>query len=148
MKSLAYFPETDTLHITLSSTPASGGAENAGAEGEHQDMILSYNERDKWVSITIENASKGVDLNDILSGYGAIIRGKTEVIYSISELADKLDMTPRALRQIIQSMRASGIEVGEQQGGTYPLILSERDKKKIVQWRDEHPKGRILSLRP
>ncbi len=51
MKSLEYFFKTDTLHITLSATPASGGAENAGADGEHRDIILSYNGRDKLVSI-------------------------------------------------------------------------------------------------
>ena len=141
MKSLAYFPETDTLHITLSSAPASGGAENAGADGEHQDVILSYNERDKLVSITIENASTGVDLKDILSGHGKIVRGETEVIYSVSELAGKLDFVPGALREIIHSMRDSGIQVGKRRGPTYPMILSERDAQKIVQWRDEHPKG-------
>ena len=141
MKSLAYFPETDTLHITLSSAPASGGAENAGADGEHQDVILSYNERDKLVSLTIENASTGVDLKDILSGHGKIVRGETEVIYSVSELAGKLDIVPGALREIIHSMRASGIQVGKRRGPTYPMILSERDAQKIVQWRDEHPKG-------
>lgn len=140
MKSLAYFPETDTLHITLSSTPASGGAENAGADGEHQDVILSYNDRDKLVSITIENASTGVDLDDILSGRGKIVRGETEVIYSVSELAGKLDIIPRALCKLIQSMRASGIQVGKQRGPASPMILSEQDAQKIVQWRDEHPK--------
>ena len=139
MKSLAYFPETDTLHITLSSAPASGGAENAGADGEHQDVILSYNDRDKLVSITIENASTGVDLNDILSGRGKIVRGETEVIYLVLELAEKLDITPRALREHIHSMRASGIEVGKQRGPTYPVILSEQDAQKIVRWRDGHP---------
>ena len=142
MKSLEYFPETDTLHITLSSTPASGGAENAGTEGEHQDIILSYNDKDKMVSITIENASKGVDLNDILSGHAKILHGKTEAIYSISELAAKLDITPRTLRNTIHSMRASGIDIGKQYGPTYPIILSEPDAQKIVQWRNEHPRGR------
>ena len=147
MKSLAYFPETDTLHITLSSAPASGGAENAGADGEHQDVILSYNERDKLVSITIENASTGVDLKDILSGRGKIVPGETEVIYSVSELAGKLDIVPGALREIIHSMRDSGIQVGKRRGPTYPMILSERDAQKIVQWRDEHPKGGQKSAR-
>ena len=142
MKSLEYFPETDTLHITLSSTPASGGAENAGTDGEHQDIILSYNDKDKLVSITIENASKGVDLNDILSGHAKILRGKTETIYSISELAAKLDITPRTLRNTIHSMRASGIDIGKQYGPTYPIILSEPDVQRIVQWRNEHPRGR------
>ena len=142
MKSLEYFPETDTLHITLSSTPASGGAENAGSDGEHQDIILSYNDKDKLVSITIENASKGVDLNDILSGHAKILHGKIETIYSISELAEKLDITPRTLRNIIHSMRASGIDIGKQYGPTYPIILSEPDTQKIVQWRNEHPRGR------
>lgn len=142
MKSLEYFPETDTLHITLSSTPASGGAENAGTDGEHQNIILSYNDKDKLVSITIENASKGVDLNDILSGHAKILRGKIETIYSISELAAKLDITPRTLRNTIHSMRASGIDIGKQYGPTYPIILSEPDAQKIVQWRNEHPRGR------
>ena len=142
MKSLEYFPETDTLHITLSSTPASGGAENAGSDGEHQDIILSYNDKDKLVSITIENASKGVDLNDILSGHAKILQGKIETIYSISELAAKLDITPRTLRNTIHSMRASGIDIGKQYGPTYPIILSEPDAQKIVQWRNEHPRGR------
>ena len=142
MKSLEYFPETDTLHITLSSTSASGGAENAGTDGEHQDIILSYNDKDKLVSITIENASKGVDLNDILSGHAKIVRGKIETIYSISELAEKLDITPRTLRNTIHSMRASGIDIGKQYGPTYPIILSEHDAQKIVQWRNEHPRGR------
>ena len=142
MKSLEYFPETDTLHITLSSTSASGGAENAGSDGEHQDIILSYNDKDKLVSITIENASKGVDLNDILSGHAKIVRGKIETIYSISELAEKLDITPRTLRNTIHSMRASGIDIGKQYGPTYPILLSEHDAQKIVQWRNEHPRGR------
>ena len=142
MKSLEYFPETDTLHITLSSTSASGGAENAGSDGEHPDIILSYNDKDKLVSITIENASKGVDLNDILSGHAKIVRGKIETIYSISELAEKLDITPRTLRNTIHSMRASGIDIGKQYGPTYPIILSEPDAQKIVQWRSEHPRGR------
>ncbi len=142
MKSLEYFSEKDTLHITLSSAPASGGAENAGTDGEHQDIILSYNDKDKLVSITIENASKGVDLNDILSGHAKILHGKIETIYSISELAEKLDITPHTLRNTIRSMRDSGIDIGKQHGSTYPIILSEYDAQKIVQWRNEHPRGR------
>lgn len=142
MKSLEYFSETDTLHITLSSTPASGGAENAGTDGEHQDIILSYNDKDKLVSITIENASKDVDLNDILSEHAKILHGKIETIYSISELAEKLDITPHTLRNTIRSMRDSGIDIGKQYGPTYPIILSEPDAQKIVQWRNEHPRGR------
>lgn len=142
MRSLEYFPETDTLHITLSSTPASGDAENAGTDGEHQDIILSYNDKDKLVSITIENASKDVDLNDILSEHAKILHGKIETIYSISELAEKLEITPRTLRNTIHSMRASGIDIGKQYGPTYPIILSEHDAQKIVQWRNKQPRGR------
>ena len=68
-----YFPETDQLCITLSSTPASGGGSQV-ADG----VWLFYDENDKVVSIEFEFASDKVDLIDIKKNSAMIMKESTK----------------------------------------------------------------------
>lgn len=65
MSHFQYFPETDTLSIDLSDKPATGGAMNAGIDGEDGDILFSVDDEGRITNIAIERASVRADLSCI-----------------------------------------------------------------------------------
>ena len=68
-----YFPETDQLCITLSSTPAFGGGSQVS-----DGIWCFYDENDKVVSIEFEFASNKVNLADIKNNPTRLIKEPTK----------------------------------------------------------------------
>lgn len=56
---LEYYPDTDTLYIALRSGPSADAAEVA------PDVVLDYDAEGNVIGVTIEHASKRVDLGSI-----------------------------------------------------------------------------------
>ena len=52
---IQYFPETDTLAISLTNKPV------AATDAITDDFILDYDEQGKVVAITLDNCSQNVD---------------------------------------------------------------------------------------
>jgi hypothetical protein len=141
MKHLRYYPDSDMLVIALRDAPASGGGED-GAEG----VVFSYDDQDRLVFIEIDEASKRVDLTDILAAPENIVddSGGPVTIYTVSELARQWDITPRALQKTLQAMSAAGIPVGRKHEKipNAPILLYPTDIDQIEQWRASHQRGR------
>lgn len=76
MSHFQYFPETDTLSIDLSDKPATGGAMNAGIDGEDGDILFSIDDEGRITNITIERASIRADLSRIALDEGQIVVGR------------------------------------------------------------------------
>ena len=57
---LKYYPETDTLYIDLSSRPSVDSREIS------EGVVLDYGEDGTLVGIDIDNASKKVDLKELM----------------------------------------------------------------------------------
>jgi uncharacterized protein YuzE len=134
-----YFPETDQLSISLSSTPASGGGSQI-SEG----VWFFYDEKDKVVSIEFEFASKKIDLTDIKNNPKITMKESTKPILTqtVTELAKEWAVAPRTIQRVITKMTQAGKTVGKQLGPTYPIILYDADVQAIEQWRKKHPTGR------
>ena len=132
-----YFPDSDTLEITLAHGLVSK-TENAGVDGEHDNILFSYDDQGRLVSITIDAATQAVNLSDITQNRKNIITGQTsENIHSIEP---SKRISPRtAIQKIIKSMAKAGIGVGLQNSAKGDIILTEADAQKIDQWRKEHP---------
>jgi len=150
MKHIEYDTGSDMLVIHLSSAPATGGAENAGADGEDPDIIFSYDDQGKLVAIEIENASRRIDLKDIQANPENVVAttGTPVISYTVSELACKLDIAPRTLQQTLQTMADAGISVGRQRTPSSPIVLSEADVQAIMAWRETHRPGRPKVAEP
>jgi len=98
MSQFKYFPETDTLSIDLSNNPATGGALNAGVDGEDEDMLLSVDKDGRITNITIERASSRVDLSSIKSDDANIIVGGGKISYTASGLARELGVSRHSIQ--------------------------------------------------
>lgn len=137
-----YYAETDILEIDLSGQPATGGVMNAGWDGEDEDILLNVNEQDQIVSITIENASKRVDLKLIKSDDGNVRVGKGKGAHSVPSVAEDLGLSRDSVDGIITAMRKAGYNVGYQANPEDLIVLTDEDVDAIKRWRDGHPKGR------
>ena len=76
MSQIQYFPETDTLSIDLSDKPATGGAVNAGTDGEDEDILFSIDDEGRITNIAIERASVRADLSLIALDERHIVVGR------------------------------------------------------------------------
>ncbi|MDP6041023.1 MAG: hypothetical protein QGG64_20910 [Candidatus Latescibacteria bacterium] len=134
-----YFPETDQLCISLSSTPASGGGSQV-TEG----VWFFYDHEDKVVSVEFEFASDKVNLTDIKNNLSIVMAESTEPIstWTVTELARECGVAPRTIQRIIAKMIQAGKNVGKQLGPTYPIVLYQSDVDAIKQWRENHRSGR------
>ena len=130
-----YFPDSDTLEITLAHGPASK-TENAGVDGEHDNILFSYDDQGRLVSITIDAATQAVNLSDITQNPENIITGQTSEMFTVSSLAKSWNISPKTIQKIIKSMAKAGIGVGLQNSA---IVLTEADVQKIDQWRKKHP---------
>jgi uncharacterized protein YuzE len=134
-----YFPETDQLSLSLSSTSASGGGSQI-SEG----VWFFYDNENKIVSIEFEFASDKVDLTDIKNNPKIAVNESTKPIQTrtVTELAKEWHVAPRTIQRVITKMTQAGKTIGKQLGPTYPIILYDTDVKAIEQWRKKHPTGR------
>lgn len=148
MTQFLYFPDTDTLEIDLTTKPATGGAMNAGWDGEDEDILLNVDDQGRIVSITIDRASKRVDLEQIKSEDRNIHLGEVTESFTVTGLARELNISRQAVLSIIKKMENTGHKVGKQDQPRGPIILSKKDAKAIEKWRTEHPNGRPASVNP
>ncbi len=133
-----YFPDSDTLEITLAQGLVSK-TENAGVDGEHDNILFSYDDQGRLVSITIDAATQAVNLSDIIQNPENTINGQTSEIFTVSSLAKSWNVSPHTIKKIIKSMAKAGIGVGLQNSAKGHIVLTEADAEKIDQWRKEHP---------
>ncbi|MDP6042155.1 MAG: DUF2283 domain-containing protein [Candidatus Latescibacteria bacterium] len=146
MSQFKYFPETDTLSIDLSNNPATGGALNAGVDGEDEDMLLSVDKDGRITNITIERASSRVDLSSIKSDDANIIVGGGKISYTASGLARELGVSRHSIQTTLKRMQEAGHTLGVQDKASAPVILSEEDAQAIKKWRKAHPPGRPRAI--
>jgi len=134
-----YFPETDQLCISLSSSPALGGGSQI-SEG----IWFFYDDEGKVVSIEIEFASDKVNLSGIKDNPSVVMKESTNPIltWTVSELAKEWGVTSRTIQRAIAKMVQAGKNVGKQLGPTYPIVLFESDVEAIRHWRKRHRAGR------
>ncbi|MGA1198761.1 MAG: DUF2283 domain-containing protein [Candidatus Latescibacterota bacterium] len=140
-KPFIYFPDSDTLEITLANGPASK-TENAGADGEHDNILFSYDNQGRIISITIDVASQAVNLSNIIQNDQNIIDGSSSEIFTTSSLAKALNISQRTIQKTIKTMSESGIQIGIQNSVNGPIILRDSDARKIEEWRAKHLPGR------
>ena len=139
-ESFMYFPDSDTLEITLAQGLVSK-TENAGVDGEHDNILFSYDDQGRLVSITIDAATQAVNLSDITQNPENIITGQTSKMFTISSLAKSWNVSPRTIQRIIKSMTKAGIGVGLQNSAKEHIVLTESDAQKIDRWRKGHPQS-------
>ena len=140
-KPFMYFPDSDTLEITLAHGPVSK-TENAGIDGEHDNILFSYDDQGRIVSITIDAATQAVNLSDITRNKENAIAGRASEIFTVSSLAKLWNISPRTIQKTVRSMLEAGIAVGVQNSAKGHIVLTEADAHKIDQWRKKHPRGR------
>ena len=58
---LNYYPDTDSLYIDLSATPSAESREMS------EGVVLDYDEDGNLVGIDIDNASKKLDLSEVVT---------------------------------------------------------------------------------
>lgn len=132
---IKYFPEVDKLDIDFVDDAPSVDNEEV-APG----FLLRYDGDDRIVGIEIDSASHQVRLEQIENDPSlVVVMGNVK---TVSTLAAELGVGERSLQKTIQAMRNSGLAVGQQESPTHPIILSETDVLSIVQWREDHPRGR------
>lgn len=136
-----YFPDSDTLEITLANAPIIK-TENAGTEGEHESILFHYDEDGRISSITIDLASQNANIKEITKTHENVISSEITQIYTVSTLSEKLGIKPRTIQKTIKTMQEAGINVGLQAEPNAPIILTNLDKDKIEKWRAEHPVGK------
>lgn len=139
-ESFMYFPDSDTLEITLAHGLVSK-TENAGVDGEHDNILFSYDDQGRLVSITIDAATQAVNLSDITQNPENIITGQTSKMFTVSSLAKSWNVSPRTIQRIIKSMTKAGIGVGLQYSTKGHIVLTESDAQKIDRWRKGHPQS-------
>ena len=140
-----YFPDSDTLEITLAPGLVSK-TENAGVDGEHDNILFSYDDQGRLVSITIDAATQAVNLSDITQNPKNIITGQTSKMFTVSSLAKSWNVSPHTIQKIIKSMTKAGIRVGLQNSAKGHIVLTEEDAQKIDQWRKEHPQSQLKTI--
>lgn len=140
-KPFMYFPDSDTLEITIANGPVSE-TENAGIDGEHDNILFHYDDRGRITSITIDSASQAANLSEILKDQQNIINKGPSAIFTVSTLAKLLDISPRTIQKTIKAMSKSGIQVGIQSNDKAPIVLTTDDANKIERWRATHRPGR------
>lgn len=106
--------------------------------------MFFYDEGDKLVTIEIDRASHRVDLTDIKPDSSKTVDGSEGIIevFTVSDVAEQLGVSTRAIQKTIQKMSQAGIEVGYRGGGTSPILLSAPEAGKIKKWHREHRPGR------
>lgn len=137
-KPFMYFPDSDTLEITLARGPVSK-TENAGVDGEHDNILFSYDDQGRIVSITIDAATQAVNLSDITRNRENAIVGQASEIFTVSSLAKLWKISPRTIQKTVRSMLEAGIAVGVQNSAKGQIVLTEADAHKIDQWQKNHP---------
>ena len=60
---LNYYPETDSLYIDLSATPSSESREVS------EGVVLDYDAQGNLVGIDIDNASRKLDLTEVVTNH-------------------------------------------------------------------------------
>ncbi len=132
---IKYFPEVDKLDIDfVDDFPSVDNEEVAPG------FLLRYDEDGRIVGIEIDSASHHVRLEQIESDPSlVVVMGDVK---TVSTLAAEIGVGERSVQKTIQAMRSSGLDVGQQESPTHPIILSEADVLSIVQWREDHPRGR------
>ena len=137
-KPFMYFPDSDTLEITLARGPVDK-TENAGVDGEHDNILFSYDDQGRIVSITIDAATQAVNLSDITRNRENAIVGQASEIFTVSSLAKLWKISPRTIQKTVRSMLEAGIAVGVQNSAKGHIVLTEADAHKIDQWQKNHP---------
>ena len=137
-KPFMYFPDSDTLEITLARGPVDK-TENAGVDGEHDNILFSYDDQGRIVSITIDAATQAVNLSDITQNRENAIVGRASEIFTVSSLAKLWKISPRTIQKTVRSMLEAGIAVGVQNSAKGQIVLTEADAHKIDQWQKNHP---------
>ena len=127
-----YYPEVDMLTIDFVE-----GASTESAEVS-DGFVFNYDDNGRVVGMEIDNASRRVRLDDEIGLDVRVMGG----IYTVSMAATELGVCKRAVARTIQTMRDSGLTVGEQEKPTGAIILTEADLRAIKRWREEHPRGR------
>jgi|GEM_PF-2846821 uncharacterized protein YuzE len=140
-KPFMYFPDSDTLEITLANVTISE-TENVGVDGEHKHILFHYDSEGHIASITIDLASEFANISEIAGDDTNIVTGGPSEIFTVSSLAKKWGIQPRTIQKAIKAMTESGVQVGLQAGPNDPIVLTDEDAKQIQKWRDEHPRGR------
>ncbi len=136
---IRYFPEVDKLDIDFIEKVSSVDNEEV-APG----VLLRYDAEDKIVGIEIDSASHHVRLESIENDPSlVVVMGAFD---TVSTLAGELGVGERSVQKTIQAMRDSGLDVGQQESPTHPIVLSEVDVLAIRQWRAEHPRGRSSAI--
>lgn len=138
-KPFMYFPDSDTLEITLARGPVDK-TENAGVDGEHDNILFSYDDQGRIVSITIDAATQAVNLSDITRNRENAIVGQASEIFTVSSLAKLWKISPRTIQKTVRSMLEAGIAVGVQNSAKGHIVLTEADAHKIDQWQKNHPR--------
>ena len=141
MKVLQYFPEEDMLYVTLADVPS------VDQEEVSPGVLLEYDQDGNLIGIEVDQASRIVNLKDIKKAPDFQVDWDTAYL-TVTEAAERLGIESQTLRLTIRSMREEAIEIGQQKGPTYPILLSIREVKKIKQWREEHPPGRPTEKAP
>ena len=135
---IKYFPEVDKLDIDfIDDSPSVDNEEVAPG------FLLRYDADGRIVGIEIDSASHHVRLEQIESDPSlVVVMGDVK---TVSTLAAELGVGERSVQKTIQAMRNSGLDVGQQESPTHPIILSETDALSIKRWREDHPRGRRSS---
>lgn len=129
-----YYPEVDMLNIDFSTTPG------ADAEEVTEGFVFTYDVQGCVIGIEVAQASKRVCLKEIEKNDAYVVT--MGEVSTVSTLAAELGVGERSIQKTIQAMRATSIEVGQQESPAHPILLTEADVLAVKRWREQHPRGR------
>lgn len=134
---IEYWAGPDMLNIRLVERPS------VESEEVVEGFVFDYDDQSRIVNIEIDNASQRVDLSDIKK-QAIIIRDSVEPveIFSLRDVAKKLDVGVRAIQKTLQQMATAGQAVGTSNGQTASIILTAAEVDQIREWRATRRPGR------
>lgn len=132
-----YWVGSDMLTIQLSKRPS------VESEEVTDGFVFDYDEEGRVVGIEIEGASQRVDVSEIKK-QAVIVQDSVEPveIFSLQDVAQRLDVGVRAIQKTVQQMAEAGQGVGTSSGQTASIILTAAEVGRVEQWRQEHRPGR------
>lgn len=133
-----YYSGTDMLSIRLASRPSTESEEVL------EGFVFDFDAEGKVVRIEVDNASRRVDLREIQADAAGVVDDAEDrvEVYLVTEVAEQLGVSVRAIQKTLQSMKQAGLQVGRSRGNTSAILLTAGEVARIGQWRAEHRRGR------
>ena len=135
---IVYSSTRDILRIQL----ATGAYDQS--EEVLDGVVIDFDPNGRIMAIEIEGASKRANLAELLEDRSLDLNDPEPQlkIFTVREVSQQLQISPRTLQNTIQRMHREGHDIGLNRGSTRTMILAASDVDDIRRWRRSHRPGR------